>query len=117
MNKAQLSYTILERARLVQESGLARSHQLGDSGNRGRKNDLASRHSLHEHYRHALGEARQAEDVGAPVVVADVVLADGTGEGDLVRQATVLDERLKGCAASECRRGMPSLAWSSPIRR
>ena len=54
-----------------------------------------SGHRLHEHDRDALGEARQAEDVGRGVEVADPVLADGAREGHAVFEPAPGDLRLQ----------------------
>jgi len=43
-------------------------------------------HRLHGDHGYALGEARQAEEVRSRVVLADVVLADGAEEADMLRQ-------------------------------
>ena len=75
------------------------------------------RHRLHGHDRDALGEARQAEDVRARVVRADVVLADGAERSRTCSESAEAVRDAPRTPRAPARRRRSSLVTSSPRRR
>jgi hypothetical protein len=61
-------------------------HELGDAHDARRHHRELHRHRLHGHHRDPFCEAREAEDVGTGIALADVVLSDGTEEVDVLRE-------------------------------